>query len=396
MLVGMHTAVRRTGPWWLTAIAVAGTALSCAPSGAARDADVPRPVALTAASYTEQFDALWSRFDELYPSFEYKHVDWSAQRSLYRYRAQRARSQAEFIAVAREMLEPLRDLHIWFVDPRGQTVPTYRPTHVANFDESRWQRALRDAGYVQRADGVGEANVGGYGYLFINHWAGAGDVAALDLALSRQRELPGLIIDVRTNGGGSDATALALAARFTSRTFAASYVQVRNGPLATDLESPTARTIAPRGTWQYVRPVVIITGRGGFSATESFVAAMRTLPNVTVIGDTTGGASGNPATFTLGNGWSYTVPQWFELGPDRQPIEWRGVAPHIVLPWLPSSYERDRDPLIDAAVGILGELNGVFRIAPSGAPGSATSTGIRGRTRDDTRADTSDRVERRR
>jgi C-terminal processing protease CtpA/Prc len=237
---------------------------------------------------------------------------------------------------------------------------------VANFDEARWQRAMRDANYVQRTDAIGEASIGGYGYLFIGQWAGAADVAALDLMLTRQRDVPGLIIDLRTNGGGSDASAMALAARFTSRTFAASYVQVRNGPKAGNLEPPTARTIAPRGPWQYLRPVVVITGRGGFSATESFVAAMRTLPNVTVIGDTTGGASGNPATFSLGDGWSYTVPQWFELGPDRQPIEWRGVAPHIVLPWLPSAYERDRDPLIDAAVGLLGELNGVFRVAPNG------------------------------
>ena len=142
--------------------------------------------------------------------------------------------------------------------------------------------------------------------------------------------------------------------------------------------------IAPRGSWQYLRPVVVITGRAGFSATESFIAAMRTLPNVTVIGDTTGGASGNPASFALGRGWSYTVPQWIEFGPDRQPIEWRGIAPHVALPWMPSTYDRDRDPLIDAAVGVLAERNGVFRVAPVGgvdespsraAPSAATSTG---------------------
>jgi C-terminal processing protease CtpA/Prc len=298
---------------------------------------------------------------------------------LYRYRALHVRSQAEFIAVARDMLEPLRDLHVFFVDPRGQAVPTYRPTHVANFDQARWQRAVRDAGYTQRGDGVGDAIIGGYGYLFVNRWTGAGDVAALDLALARQREAPGLIIDVRANGGGSDASALALVSRFTTRPFIASYVQVRNGPRAGDLELPTARTVSPRGAWQYTRPVVLITGRGGFSATESFVAAMRTLPNVTVIGDTTGGASGNPATFALGSGWSYTVPQWFELGPDRQPIEWHGVAPHIAIPWMPSLYERDRDPLIDAAVGLLGELNGLFRVAPAGGGvGAAPVAGSRG------------------
>jgi C-terminal processing protease CtpA/Prc len=173
---------------------------------------------------------------------------------------------------------------------------------------------------------------------------------------------------------------LAFASRFTVRSFDASYVQARNGPRYGDLDAPTARTLAPRGVWQFVRPVVVIAGRAGFSATESFVAAMRTLPNVTVIGDTTGGASGYPETFVLGNGWSFSVPQKFAYGPDHQPIEWRGVAPHIALPWAPSLYERDRDPLIDAAVGVLAERNGVFHVAPAGTGGADYNGAGRART----------------
>lgn len=359
----------------LSAIFLAGLTSACVSSAPSHDAS--RVAAANAPSYVAQFDSLWSRFDQLYPSFEYKGVDWKAQRLLYRPRAVRARSEAELVSIARDMLEPLRDLHIWFIDPRGQAVPTYRPTYVSNFDRNRWQRAMRDAGYVQRAPGIGDANVGGYGYMFVDSWSGSADISALDLSLMRARDVPGLIIDVRTNGGGNDATALAFASRFTQRSFAASYVQVRTGPRYTDLDVPVARTVSPRGPWQFIRPVVVITGRAGYSATESFVAAMRTLPNVQVIGDTTGGASGNPATFALGNGWSYMVPQWIEYGPDKQPIEWRGVAPHISLSWIPSLYERERDPLIDAAVGLLAERNGVFRAAPSGSEEPSSAFGIR-------------------
>lgn len=350
----------------MAAIVMAGLASACAgnQTWVNRDLSVAAP-----STFVAQFDTLWTRFDELYPSFGYKNVDWYQQREVYRARAERVRTQAEFIGLAREMLEPLRDLHIWFIDPRGQKVPTYRVNTVANFDAGRWRRALHDARYVKRSESVGDANLGSYGYLFIPSWGGSSDVQVLDMVLSRQRDTPGLIIDVRTNGGGSDETALAFAARFTTQSFAASYVQVRNGPRRDDLETPVARTVTPRGPWQYQRPVVLITGRAGFSATESFVAAMRTLPNVIVIGDTTGGASGNPAVFALGNGWSFTVPQWMEFGPDRQPIEGRGVAPQVVLPWTPSYYDRSRDPLIDAAVGILGERNGVYRIAPAGDDG---------------------------
>lgn len=363
----MNNFVRRLGKVVVAAISIVGVTSACA--GSPTWVNRTPSAAATSSVFVAQFDTLWTRFNELYPSFGYKHVDWNRQRELYRGRVAYVRTQAEFIGLAREMLEPLRDLHIWFIDPRGHRVPTYRAHTVANFDAGRWRRAISDARYVKRSEGVGDAYVGSYGYLFIPVWGGSSDVQVLDMALTRQRDTPGLIIDVRTNGGGNDETALAFAARFTTQSFAASYVQVRNGPNVDDLDAPVARTVSPRGAWQYQRPVVLITGRAGFSATESFVAAMRTLPNVIVIGDTTGGASGNPAVFTLGNGWSFTVPQWIEFGPDRQPIEGRGVAPQVVLPWLPSYYDRSRDPLIDAAVGILGERNGVYRMAPAGEAG---------------------------
>jgi hypothetical protein len=319
------------------------------------------------APFAAQFDELTTRFAEVYPSFPYKGMDWAAQSAAFRGRAVRARSQDEFIAVVREMLEPLHDLHIWFVDPHGVVVPTYRPRRTANFDHGRWERALRDANYTARGSDIGDATVGGYGYLYLGSWKSPVDASSLDLALARMRDAPGLILDLRVNAGGNDATALAFVSRFTTGTLVASSVRTRNGPSVTDLDAGSTRIVGPRGAWQFTRPVVIIAGRGGFSATESFVAAMRTLPHVTVIGDTTGGASGNPATFPLGNGWQFTVPRWMEFGPDREPIEGRGVAPHIVIPWTPAGYDRERDPLIDAAVGLLGEINGVYRMAPAGS-----------------------------
>lgn len=330
-----------------------------------------------ARSFVEQFDTLWTRFDDVYPSFAYKRVDWRAQRAVYRVRAQRARSQDELIAMLVEMLTPLRDLHVWLVDPRGQVVSTFRPATRANFERARWESALRDASYLAHSHDFGEGTVGGYAYLYIGAWKEPVSEEALDLALARMRDAPGLIIDVRNNAGGTDQTALAFASRFTTRAFTASYVEIRMDSLVRNIEMPLARTVRPRGPWQFTRPVVVLSGRGGFSATESFVAAMRTLPQVTVVGDTTGGASGNPATFLLGNGWRFTVPRWLEFGPDKRPIEGRGVAPHLAVTWDPASYDSARDPLIDAAVGLLGERNGVYRIAPASSPKARVETATR-------------------
>lgn len=347
---------------WLALGAVASSVACVVPSPRA-DAAVSAALA-PARSFVEQFDTLWTRFDEVYPSFSYKQVDWRAQRATYRGRAQRARSQDELIAVLVDMLTPLRDLHVWLVDPRGQAVPTFRPAAIANFERARWESAMRDASYLAHSRDFGEGTVGGYAYLYIGSWKEPVNQDALDLALTRMRDAPGLIIDVRSNAGGTDQTALAFVGRFTTRAFTASYVEIRMDSLVKNIEMPLARTIGPRGGWQFTRPVVVLSGRGGFSATESFVAAMRTLPQVTVVGDTTGGASGNPATFALGNGWRFTVPRWLEFGPDKRPIEGRGVAPHLAMTWDPANYDSARDPLIDAAVGLLGERSGVYRVAP--------------------------------
>lgn len=337
------------------------------------------PAQRVGPSYEAQFDAIWSQYDKVYPAFRYKNVsaaDWNEMRTKYRPRASAAKTEDEFISVMLEMLRPLRDVHAWFVDPRGTVVPTYTPTALENFDRTRWQKALRDANYVPHGSAWGEATVGGFGYLYIGTWSAQQiDTVALDAALQRYRDAPGLIIDVRTNAGGSDAAALSFASRFTTKPEVVSYVQVRNGSNHDDLTPIRAREIRPRGSWQYTKPVVVLAGRGGFSANESFVAAMRILSHATVIGDTTGGASGNPGTFSLGNGWWFTVPQWFELGPDRQPIEWKGVAPNVAVPWSARGFDTDRDPLIDTAVGMLGEQNGMFLRAapPSGIREEPTS-----------------------
>jgi len=370
----MHRAGHSLAAAVAALVAVTPLATSCVRSPApAHPGQAPHAASYTSAhagnapapTYVAQFDTLWARFDAVYPSFAYKHVDWRAQRAKYRPRAERARSQNELVAVLLAMLAPLRDLHIWLVDPRGQVVPSYKPGTIANFDSRRWAQAMHDANYVARAPQVGDGTVGGYAYLNIGTWKQPVSEELLEDMLQRARDAQGLIIDVRTNAGGSDAVALAFAGRFTRRPIVGSYVRINTD--VPDVEMPLARTVAPRGGWQFTRPVVVISGRGGFSATETFVAAMRTLPQVTVIGDTTGGASGNPATFALGNGWQFTVPRWMEYGPDKQPIEWRGVPPHITIAWTPSQYDSARDPLIDAAVGLLGERTGVYRMAPAAA-----------------------------
>jgi Peptidase family S41 len=77
--------------------------------------------------------------------------------------------------------------------------------------------------------------------------------------------------------------------------------------------------------------VLLLIGRFCASSNESFIAAMQQLPHVTLIGDTTGGATANAQTFLLGGGWSYTVSRWIEYTVSGQVIEDQGIAPSVPI-----------------------------------------------------------------
>ncbi len=87
----------------------------------------------------------------------------------------------------------------------------------------------------------------------------------------------------------------------------------------------------PRGAWQYTGRVLLLIGRRCASSNESFIAAMRQLPNVTLVGDQTAGSSASPGTFPLASGWTYTVSRWIEYTADGQVIEDVGISPHVFV-----------------------------------------------------------------
>ena len=106
----------------------------------------------------------------------------------------------------------------------------------------------------------------------------------------------------------------------------------------------------PRGAWQYTGTVRLLIGRRCASSTESFIAAMRELSNVTLVGDRTAGSSGNPGRFPLANGWTYTVSRWIEYTVDDQVIEDVGISPRVFVPAMAADFAQGRDPVLDWAL----------------------------------------------
>ena len=306
------------------------------------------------STFEGRFEELWSRFDGTYPYFLHKSVDWNAARAAYLPRAQAATSQNELVDALVEMLRELHDIHVWFVRPDGSQLSTYTSTRARNWERNTWLEYIGRMGWRQQSGtSWGWGRSGSVGYVTIGDWNPARvSAAGLDTALDSLRATTSLVIDVRMNGGGNDAIAMDFAARFASRSFVTEHFRFRNGPGHGDFTAPTIRTLNPRGPWTYTAPVFVLTGRGVYSSNESFVSAMRELPNVTIVGDTTGGATGNPSLQSLGDGWQYTVPRWFATTPDGIAIEDNGIPPDVVIRFDPAAFERRVDVTLDSALAL--------------------------------------------
>jgi carboxyl-terminal processing protease len=259
------------------------------------------------SDFAAQFDSLWTTFDREYSYFEHKRVDWPATRATYRPRALAAANQAAFMEVIREMLGTLHDGHVTLRDPSGRQTPTYTSQGFVNWDRAVFDQYRGRAGWTQGQIDWGHGVLDGVPYIAIGGWGNqAIRTADFDAAFERYRDAPALILDVRMNSGGNDQLAFEIAGRFTRSTVRAGYVKFRNGPAHTNFGPPNERTVSPRGPWQFAGNVLLLIGRRCASSNESFIVAMAQMPNVVLVGDRTAGSTGNPGTFPLAGGWSYT------------------------------------------------------------------------------------------
>ncbi|MFN8666916.1 MAG: S41 family peptidase [Gemmatimonadaceae bacterium] len=332
-------------------------ALSLALAACGDDTSAP-----TNESFGTSFDRMWNTADREYSYFDYKGIDWGAVRAQYRPRAEQAPDVATFIGVVKDALATLKDVHVWIIQPDGRYVATYRPAYRENWSAAMRAGQAQLSGFTTESAALYHVPYGPVAYIAITSFGnGQFDVATFDRVLEQYRQASAIVIDVRMNGGGNDALAYQVAGRFTTVSRVGGYYQFRNGAQHGAFTQMTPRSVAPRGSWQFTRPVILLTGRGAFSSTEGFTSAMQALPNVTLVGDTTGGGSGNPAVFPVRAGYGFSVSRWIEYTADRQPIEWKGIAPDLAVSFSDAAVVLGDDETLTAALAYAGQA--VARVA---------------------------------
>jgi len=133
-----------------------------------------------------------------------------------------------------------------------------------------------------------------------------------------------MVVDVRNNPGGTGRAVKIVAGRFADRLRHYCTERTRYGLKHDDFWPGEFYTIEPGGPLQFTGPTVLLTDRISASAADGFTMAMRVLPYVSVMGDTTAGALSSQFPERMPNGWTLWVA--FKEIRDHEGVCWDGVG----------------------------------------------------------------------
>lgn len=312
-------------------------------------------VALKKLQPADSFETLVADMDRNYSYFEHKGIDWKELSERYRERAEGATGADEFTDVITEMLAEMNDMHIWVMASsgklRGRRQSKFRSSFDPNFDFDVIDEKLKMKKKIPLMGIVGKTE-GGFGYVRITRLSGLNekDVALMVSEIENLFDAPGIIVDLRRNGGGSEPIGAQIASMFADEQHVYAKHILRNGPNHSDFTDPMSRFIGPRAGETYTKPMVCLLGPGAVSSAEGFSMMMKALPHCTTIGQPTRGASGNPAPVQLPNGVDVWYSRWMSLTPDGEPTEDVGVTPEIEV-----EHTEVADVTFDKAIEVLKE-----------------------------------------
>lgn len=175
-------------------------------------------------------------------------------------------------------------------------------------------------------------------------------------AVKRFASAPAMIVDVRGNGGGT--TPMPLMGALMNRPW-------RWFAEATPAEPGLDRSSRPRSMlrWApvemaaeegaYAGRLAVLADIGCWSACEGFLVPFRDTGRGTILGAATGGSSGQPVFFDLGQGYQFQVSTKREYLPDGGAFEGVGIQPHVTVEPTVEDIRRGRDPVLERARALL-------------------------------------------
>ncbi len=302
------------------------------------------------------FESLWTAFKEDYGPFEDRGIDWDDIYEQFRPLVSENTTQEGLYQVLTQMLAVLDDGHVNLVTP-GKPVFRSNTWFRERTDDSLFNLQVVKNYYLTAGfkSGIEESYVEGLiddkvAYVWFDY---VGDNwSVLNELLEKYHDKQGLIVDLRHNQGGDFTYAFANMGRLTNEKRLIFSSQTKNGPRAGDFTDWHDWHLEPSGTF-WNKNIVVLIDRYTISAGERAVMAFRTLPQVTMVGDTTNGATSTMIGRELANGWNYSIATQKVKLFDGQSYEGIGLAPDIRVINSLEALKNGRDVVLEKALEIL-------------------------------------------
>lgn len=313
------------------------------------------------------FEDFWENFDRYYAHFELKEIDWYDVYHQYRPLVSEETTEDELFDLFTEMIRLLEDGHVYLVGGERRALSDgHLRNGRRNFDPS----ILKET-YLPGLKKIGEEKIHfgrirdqNIGYLRLSTLAGGdgrgdevqGWITELEHAIQELKDTQGLILDLRSNGGGRAYNTKYVASFFAKSRQPFVVTRSRNGPRYSDFSAPRTWYAGPENApILYEKPVVVLTNRFSFSAAEWLTLALRQYEHITHIGTNSGGGLAMFLPRELPNGWTYTISVQDTRTPLGQSLERVGIEPHFFVEISEKDLLERRDSMIERAIEILSQ-----------------------------------------
>lgn len=324
-------------------------------------------------NFRSNYDVFTNTFAELYATFDIRGVDWGSLRAQADTQIGQVTTDGGLFNLFRQMLAPLNDVHVTLNGPGRNYQSGINSDFLALRQLAADPNVDRIINTVYLDQPPLSAIRGALSYGVIGGQIGYVELKTFENLLpnadsetTRQfvedevdrvlsdlngRGLSGLIIDVRRNFGGNGRLGLLIVNRFAQgRQRIAFSARL---PRADGLTAAVAQLIVPSARTNYHGPIAVLSSRLTVSAAESFVQAMRALPQVTLVGAPTLGALSRTER-VLPNGWIVSITPSYIESPGGERFEAQGIPPDIATTTFSTvDIGLNRDSAIEAALSAL-------------------------------------------
>lgn len=305
-------------------------------------------------SNIELYDFLWNDLNQRYSFFDEKNIDWDSIRVVYDAKINEELDQFELFEILGDLMGELQDGHVNLLTTfnRSRNWEWYE-NYPLNYSHDLIEQFYLKTDFrivgpllVQSLDD----------HLYINYrsFAQAISLENMDEVMRLMEQHKGIILDIRSNGGGSLGNAHRLIARFIDASKNYAFERIKVGPERDAFSPWIPLSINPSESSRFTGKVAVLINRRTYSAGSFFAQMCKVAPNIQLFGDQTGGGGGVPAFGELHNGWTYRFSSTQTKDLEDYQIEF-GVLPDTFVALDPNALNNGEDNIITAAKDWLNE-----------------------------------------